>query len=208
MIETKVRQQYDRLAEIYDRRWDHYISDTLSFLKTWANLSSSATLLDIGCGTGEFERLILAECPTQQMVGVDISEEMLAIARQKLYDYANVSFQLASASVLPFTDHSFDVIVSASSFHYFDNPIAALTEMQRVVKPSGQVIILDWCKDFILCRLCDVLLHLIDPAYQQCYTQAAFHQLLTDAGFDICRTRRVRFGLVWGLMIATATPKI
>lgn len=204
MIKTKIQQQYDQMATGYDQRWSQYITDTLSFLKTWAQISPSDSVLDVACGTGEFEQLILAEHPVQQMVGVDISEKMLAIADQKLHSYPNVSLHLASASALPFVDHSFNVIVSASSFHYFDDPGAALAEMKRVLKPGGRLIILDWCKDFLLCRLCDVLLKLIDPAYQQCYTQSEFHQLLTSADFDIDRTAKVRFGFVWGLMVATA----
>lgn len=204
MTEAKVRAQYDQLATQYDQRWSHYISNTLSFLKTWAQVASTNVVLDVACGTGEFERLILNENPAQQMVGVDISDEMLAIARQKLQHYPNVDFQLASASALPFSDASFDTVISANAFHYFDDPNAALKEMQRVLKPSGNLIILDWCKDFLVCRICDWVLQCIDPAHQQCYTQAEFHHLLNSTGFEIHRATKVRFGLVWGLMVATA----
>jgi len=207
MTKTTVREQYDYLAAKYDQRWSSYISNTLSFLKTWAQISPQSTVLDIGCGTGEFERLVLADYPMQKMVGVDISERMLAIARQKLHTYPNLSFCTASAVALPFANNSFDIIVSASSFHYFDRPTAALAEMKRVLKPDGTLIILDWCKDYLLCRLCDILLKVFDPAYKQCYTQADFHHLLSAAGFSISRATKVRFGLVWGLMVATATPQ-
>lgn len=206
MSETKVREQYDQLATVYDQRWSGYVANTLSFLKSWAQISPQASVLDIGCGTGEFEQLVLAEHPTQQMLGVDISEKMLSVAKQKCHAYPHVSFHTASASALPFVNHSFDVIISASSFHYFDNPQAVLAEMKRVLKPDGTVVILDWCKDYLLCRLCDIVLKVFDPAYKQCYTQAEFHDLLTAAGFNIYRATKVRFGLVWGLMVATATP--
>lgn len=126
MTKAQVRDQYDRLASIYDQRWNWYVTHTLSFLKTWVNLAASDRVLDIACGTGEFERMVLSENPTQQMVGVDISQEMLAIARQKLHNFSNVAFQSGSASALSFSDRSFDVIVSASAFHYFDDPVAAL----------------------------------------------------------------------------------
>ncbi|WNZ28048.1 methyltransferase domain-containing protein (plasmid) [Leptolyngbya sp. NK1-12] len=206
MTEAKVRAQYDQLATRYDQRWSHYVSNTLSFLKTWAQIAPTDVVLDIACGTGEFERLILSENPVQPMVGVDISDEMLAVARQKLQPYPNVRFQHASASALPFPDTSFDTVISANAFHYFDDPNVALQEMKRVLKPHGDLIILDWCKDFLVCRICDWVLQRIDPAHQQCYTQAEFHRLISNAGFRIRQSSTVRFGLVWGLMVATATP--
>jgi ubiquinone/menaquinone biosynthesis C-methylase UbiE len=207
MTEAQVRQQYDSLASAYDRRWNWYVTNTLSFLKTWVNLSASEIVLDIACGTGEFERMVLSENPNQQIVGVDISEEMLAIAQQKLHNYANVSFQAGSASALPFPDQSFDAIVSANAFHYFEDPVAALAEVKRVLKPNGKVVILDWCKDFLLCRVCDIALKWTDPAHQQCYTQDEFHDFLTSSGFNIDASAKIRFGIVWGLMVATAVPQ-
>lgn len=206
MAETVVRQQYDRMADIYDQRWSTYIAKTLSFLKTWAQISPQATVLDIGCGTGEFERLVLSEHPTQQIIGVDISQNMLAIAQQKCHAYPNVSFHLSSATALPFANHSFDVVVCANAFHYFDDPHTALGEVKRVLKSNGTVVILDWCKDYFLCRVCDFVLKFVDPAYKQCYTQDEFHRLLTSAQFNVNSATKVRFGVVWGLMAVMCTP--
>ncbi len=122
MTETVVRQQYDQLAKVYDQPWNNYIFKTLFFLKDWAEISPQATLLDIGCGTGEFESLVLTEHSAQQMVGVDMSQKMLEIAKQKCHAYSNVSFQTASASALPFPDHSFDIIVSGGRISLFRRP--------------------------------------------------------------------------------------
>jgi ubiquinone/menaquinone biosynthesis C-methylase UbiE len=204
MFETIVRQQYDQLATVYDLRWKSYIANTLSFLKTWAEISPTETILDVACGTGEFERLLLAEYPSLKIFGVDISDKMLAIAKQKCNAYPQVSFQTASASTLPFDSHSFDVIVSANSFHYFDDPVSALQEMRRVLKPSGKIIVLDWCRDYLSCKICDFILKVFDPAHQQCYTQNEFHSLLEDANLTVSQATKIRFGFVWGLMVATA----
>jgi ubiquinone/menaquinone biosynthesis C-methylase UbiE len=204
MTDLAVCRQYDRLAKSYDQRWRRYITQTLMFLKSWTSISPQAGVLDVGCGTGEFERLVLREHPEQRMVGVDVSGKMLELARQKCQAYPNVTFCTASASALPFPDHRFDVVVSASALHYFDQPEASLVEMRRVVKPGGVVVILDWCKDYLLCQLFDIVLKLIEPAYHGCYTQRELQRFLASAQFDIQSTRRVRFGLVWGLMTATA----
>ena len=207
VTDPAVRRQHDRLARVYDRRWSRYISQTLTFLKTWASIPPQAAVLDIGCGTGEFERLVLSEHPEQRMVGVDLSTKMLEIAQRKCQAYPNVTFCAASSSALPFSDHSFDMVVSASALHYFDRPEVSLGEMRRVLKPGGSVVIMDWCKDYLLCRLFDVALRLIEPAYERCYTQREFHRLLASAQFDIQSARKVRIDVVWRLMIATAMDR-
>ena len=205
-MEANAREQYNKMAAMYDRVWSRYISRSLSFLKDWAQLDPLYIVLDVACGTGTFERLVVLEQPTQSIIGVDLSEKMLEIAEEKCRDYPNVSFQNASVTALPFVDRSFDVVVSASAFHYFENPTAALIEMRRVLKPEGELVILDWCKDDWLCRLYDFVLKRFDPAYEQCYTQAEFHRFLNGTGFQIQRATRFRIGLTWELMIATAKP--
>lgn len=207
MTEAKVREQYNQMARRYDLRWQGYTAQTLGFLQTWAKIPSAAMVLDVGCGTGELEQRLLRENPTQQIVGIDLSDNMLAIAQQKLHTYPNIKFQRASVLSLPFSENTFDVVVSANAFHYFDSPLGALTEMQRVLKPQGQIIILDWCRDFWLCRLCDVVLKIFDPAHQQCYTQAELHHRLHEAQLEILRATKVRVGLIWDLMAVVATPR-
>ena len=204
MKETIVRQQYNQKANIYDRRWSGYLAKTLSFLQNWAQITPSEGVLDVACGTGELERLLLQDNPQQRITGVDLSQEMLNTAKQKLSTYPQVFWQTAKASELPFGDRCYDVVVCASSFHYFDDPIASLTEMKRVLKPGGRVIILDWCKDYWACRIIDLVLKVFDRAHQQCYTQTEFHSLLTKAGFKIRRDTKFCHGILWEFMVAEA----
>lgn len=203
-VESIVRGQYDQLADRYDRRWKNYVTDTLTFFKTWANLPSDAVILDVACGTGELERLLAAENPHQQIVGVDLSEQMLAQAKRKLQAFPHINFQQATVRSLPFPDQSFDVVISANSFHYFDDPLLSLQEMQRVLKLDGRLVLLDWCRDGWFCQLCDFILKWIDPAHKQCYTQKELHDLLTSSQFQICRSTRVRLTLIWELMVVEA----
>ena len=204
MSEVKVRIQYEKLAAIYDLRWQKYINNTLTFLCSWENIEVQAKVLDVACGTGEFERLLLDQNPTQQIIGIDISEKMLNVARDKLEKYSNVEFSQTSVNSLPFVNNFFDVVVCANAFHYFEKPQVALAEIKRVLKPDGTLIILDWSRDFIFCKICDWVLKVFDSAHRQCYTQAELHKLLIDADFNISRAAKVRFGLVWGLMAAKA----
>ena len=203
--ESTVQAQYDNLAKSYDWRWRRYIANTLVFLRDWANITPSSVVVDVGCGTGELARLLLEKNPHQVIIGFDISEKMLAHAKQKLKHFDQVRFEQASASALPIPDNAFEVVVSANAFHYFPEPEKALAEIRRVLKPGGEIVILDWCKDFLVCRICDWVLRWIDPAHQQCYTEAKLHDLLKTTGFRISRTQRIRFGLVWGLMATIGT---
>lgn len=207
-IESTIKNQYNQLAQTYDQRWSRYIANSLAFLRAYAEISPSAAVLDVACGTGELERLLVQNNPAQNIAGVDISEQMLTQAMQKLKAYPSVSFKVGTASDLPFSDRSTDIVVSANAFHYFPHPETALAEMQRVLRPGGKIVILDWCKDFFLCRICDWVLKRLDPAYQQCYTEAEFHALLENSGFHVVRAQRMRFDVVWGLMIAVAISKL
>ncbi len=204
MNEVKIQKQYDQLAHIYDLRWRNYIINTLTFLNNWEQIEPQARILDVACGTGEFEKFLLKKNPKQKIVGVDISEKMLDLARKKHDAFSNVKFQQASVHSLPFDSHSFDVVVCANSFHFFDKPEVALREMKRVLKSDGKLIIIDWNKDYFVCRICDWLLKLFDPTHQQCYTQAELHQLLISAEFKIHSATKFRLGIIWGMMAVKA----
>ena len=206
MNEIKIQRQYDKIANIYDVRWRNYIINTLTFLYNWDKIKPQAIILDVACGTGEFERLLLEKNPTQKIIGIDISEKMLDLARKKHDAFSSVEFKQASVNSLPFESNYFDVVVCANSFHFFDKPQLALAEMKRVVKPHGKVIILDWNKDYFVCRICDWLLQIFDPVHQQCYTQAELNQLLVSAKFKLDNTTKFRLGVIWGMMVVRAIP--
>jgi ubiquinone/menaquinone biosynthesis C-methylase UbiE len=203
-MEAIVRQQYDRLADIYDKRWQTYISNTLSFLVRWVKVIPSDRILDVACGTGELERLLTDQYPQQNITGIDVSSKMLAVAQEKCVALPNVSFHQSSVLSLPGKDGQFEVVICANAFHYFDQPVEALTEMKRVLHPNGRVVILDWCRDFMVCRFCDWLLGWLDPAHKRCYTQDELNTLIVSAGLKVQRAQRVRFGLIWGLMVVDA----
>jgi ubiquinone/menaquinone biosynthesis C-methylase UbiE len=100
------------------------------------------------------------------------------------------------------------VIVSASAFLYFVEPEATLKEMRRTLRPGGVLVILDWCKDYLSCQLGDMILKLVDSAYQRCYTQAEFHHLLNSARFaNSGCNQNAMWPDVVGFMIFAASPQ-
>jgi ubiquinone/menaquinone biosynthesis C-methylase UbiE len=203
--ESQVKSQYDRLAKIYDHRWRVYVSNTLNhlifYLQKAEQLHGNERVLDLACGTGELERLLLNNYPNLEIVGVDLSDEMLELAKQKLPD---LEFIKADAIALPFAEQSFDTVIIASAFHYFESPSIALTEIRRILKPQGKLIIMDWCRDYLLCQLLDLFLKVFDPAHKFCYTQVELHDLLIKVGFEVRAQQKQKLGVFWGVMIAAA----
>jgi len=201
--EPKVKEQYDRLAVSYDQRWRTYLSGTLPFLKGWMNLSGDEEVLDVACGTGELERLLVTDFPALRVTGVDLSGNMLGVARDKLAAYESVDFRQGRAEELPFLAESFDMVVTANSFHYFDDPLVSLNEMGRVLRPGGRAMVLDWCRDFLVCRICDTMLKVLDPTYKQCYSQQELAEMMSSAELGVIAEHRFRPRIVWGMMVAT-----
>ena len=109
--------------------------------------------LDVGCGPGKLALLMASRSPALTVVGIDTSAEMVRLAREnaRLAGEADrVAFQTGSAEQIPFPDASFDVVVSTLSLHHWDDPIAALREIQRVTKPFGRYYVLDLRRDLAL----------------------------------------------------------
>jgi ubiquinone/menaquinone biosynthesis C-methylase UbiE len=199
------RRQYDRWAVVYDWVWSGYIRATTEALLAEAHLAPGERVLNVGCGTGGFEARVLAGRPEQPLTGVDLSEKMIALAREKTHRAPNARFVQADAHDLPFADASFDAVVSASVLHYLAAPAAALGEMRRVARPGGRVVVLDWCRDDRAMRWMDALLRRVDPAHRRVFTGAEVRALLREARLAPERVRRFRYWW-WGLMVAGARP--
>lgn len=156
-------------------------------------------VLDIACGTGELERLLLARWPSLRVVGTDLSLGMLLQASAKAGG-RGASWAQAEAARLPFPGGAFDCAVCANSFHYFRAPAQALWEARRVLRPGGLFVLVDWCDDYLSCKLCGLWLRLTDPAFCRTYTARACRALAEGAGFEVVRAEHFRVRWVWGMM--------
>ena len=195
-----VQKEYAQLAAAYDRRWNVYVTATVGQTLNRAALQPGESLLDIGCGTGTLLHQLLPH--RGRMVGVDTSDEMLAIARRKLLE--TVALIPAIAEHLPLPEAAFDVVVSTSAFHYFPRPEIALGEMKRVLKSGGRLIITDWCHDYVTCQLCDFFLQRFNSAHSRAYRARECIALLRAAGFKWVTVERYKISWLWGMMTATA----
>lgn len=197
-----VRQEYDRLAGEYDRRWDRYVDRTLGAVTDAITFHGDERVLDVACGTGELERRLLQSWPSLAIIGCDASAGMLAQAESKSIP-GNVAWMQADATSLPFSAASFDAAICANSFHYFRAPERSLAEMRRVLRPGGRLVLVDWCDDYLSCRACSLWLRWTDPAFYQTYSLAACRALVESSGFAIQDAQRFRVSWIWGMMRVT-----
>lgn len=103
-------------------------------------LTSEARVLDVGCGSGWATRLIAEQAPNGNVIGIDISDEMIELARSSSSSFSKVSFEVASAEKLPFPDGAFTHAFSMESLYYYSDVGSALREIARVLADRGRFV--------------------------------------------------------------------
>ncbi|RQG91842.1 methyltransferase domain-containing protein [Natrarchaeobius chitinivorans] len=143
VLENKARARlfYKYLSKVYDQVnpfiWNEEMrADALDLL----DLEPEMTVLDVGCGTGFATEGLLEH--VDDVYALDQSEHQLEQAYRKFGKRAPpVQFHRGDAERLPFATDTFDVVWSSGSIEYWPNPILALREFRRVLKPGGQVLV-------------------------------------------------------------------
>lgn len=147
----QIEQMFDHIAPTYDKL-NHTLS--LGIDRYWRNVAIKALksskpqrILDVATGTGDFAILAARHLHPKQVVGIDISEGMMAVAAQKVLDAGlsseKVSFQRDDCTCLSFPDNSFDAVSSTFGIRNFEQLDKALAEMCRVLTVGGQLVILE-----------------------------------------------------------------
>ncbi|MEM7129801.1 MAG: class I SAM-dependent methyltransferase [Chloroflexota bacterium] len=111
-----------------------------------ANIRDGDEVLDVACGTGALTRTVAKRVGASgSVIGLDINEDMLAVAQTKSTVNAPViEWQQGAAERLPFDDDSFDAVVSQFGLMFFIHPRDAIQEMTRVLRPGGHLAIAVW----------------------------------------------------------------
>lgn len=104
-------------------------------------------VLDLACGTGTLAIEAKRRVPAAELVGIDGDEEMLVRAREKAAGAGvEIGFDEGLSTALPYTDGSFDRVLSTLFFHHLDiaGKRATITELARVLRPGGELHVADW----------------------------------------------------------------
>ena len=161
-----IARRYDLANHILSCGFDfHWRRRAAEIVASW----SPKKIVDLATGTGDLALAIQKASPDAQIVGVDFSEEMLAVARGKGLRETVV----ADALALPFSDHSFDCVTIGFGLRNVEDWSAALREMSRVLNPQCHLLVLEFSlpRLSILRALYRFYLHRVLPLFGSCLTQ-------------------------------------
>ena len=132
---------WDRVAGVYDIFVNVINRKTHRKLKKIVGnlIEPCDIVLECACGTGLLSAVIAPKC--RQLTATDFSEKMLKKAEKNCRVFRNITYARTDITALPYEDGSFDKVVAGNVIHLLDNPLTALSELNRVCKDGGMLII-------------------------------------------------------------------
>lgn len=152
------KEKTERVQNVFDNSADRYdlMNEIMSLgmhmgwkrkAVEYAQLLSGDQVLDLACGTCDITRILIEKNKTIEVFATDPNMSMMQLGRDQLLDqgiYQQVHFACSFAENLPYADQSFQVVICAFGFRNFTHQQNALKEIYRVLKPGGQIIILEF----------------------------------------------------------------
>lgn len=218
----QVEQMFDNIAPTYDTL-NHRLSWDID--RGWRRKAIRVlmpyhpkTMLDIATGTGDFAILSARMLQPESLIGADISEGMMEIARQKVHQQQLddiIRFQKEDCMLLTFPDASFDAVTAAFGIRNFQHLDQGLSEIYRVLRPGGHLSIVELTTpvSFPMKQLFHVYSHTFLPIYGRLiskdpsaygYLTATIEvfpqgermmEILSKAGFTKVNFKRLTFGI-------------
>lgn len=185
MIDSKEKSKtaFNQQAATYDEDTygEHARKLYPALLKKLSSLQYS-TVLDLGCGTGEVMQTIILAAPDTKIYGIDISENMVRKAKEKLKN--NASINVGDSEHLPYEDEMFDVVYCNDSFHHYPNPKTVMAEVSRVLKPRGTFIIGDCWQPFLSRTIMNIFMRFSNEGDVKIYSEREICSMLDEYFHD------------------------
>ncbi len=218
----QVATMFNNISKTYDFL-NHFMSLGIDII--WRKMAIKELLkekpqiiLDVATGTGDFAFEALEILKTKKIVGVDISEGMLAIAKEKIIKRKKsdvFEVKLGDSEKLLFDNDSFDAITVAYGVRNFENLEKGIADMLRVLKPGGKAVILEFSKPkvFPVKQLYNFYFHYVTPSIGKVFSKDAsaysylpesvnafpdgkrFTDLMDKVGYKNTKCRPLAFGI-------------
>lgn len=208
-----VHDTFSAVAEQYAVSSVHAQGEDLPEILRLVALAGTERVLDAGCGPGPVS-LLLAPA-AGRVTAVDLSEAMLDRARRTAAERSltNIAFHRGNLADLPWPDASFDLIVSRYAAHHWPDPQAVVTELARLLSPSGRLLLVDVMADADPLRdtFLNALEILRDPSHVRDHSQAQWQAICRKAGLaavpEFAWDLRLEFS-PWVTRIQTPEPRV
>ena len=157
-MQQKLQNTKNLVSEVFNKVYDKYdlMNNLISFgiHKSWKkklifsmNPKSNKKLIDVACGTGDIAKLFTeATNGKSKVYCIDPNKKMVSLGKEKLKNYKNIYWKIASAEKLPFKDDLFDYYVISFGLRNTKNLDKALSEAFRVLKKGGRFFCLEFSK--------------------------------------------------------------
>lgn len=189
-----ITEGFDNLAQVYEtNRLSSWYRAHGEIILDALDTSEDGAVLDIGCATGWFLRQILRKYPELHGIGIDVSSEMIHIAREKALEESidNLVFFNHDWDTLDSADFSkilvglkINTVICASSLHYFSDPLKSMRKIFEILLPGGQFLLMERAKDgSLLTLLWDSLHRLLIRDHVRFYHTSELIELLKQVGF-------------------------
>lgn len=216
----QVEQMFDNIASTYDFL-NHLLS--MGIDKLWRKRAirllqrqAPSSVLDVATGTGDLAIEIWKKLEPGKVVGVDLSENMLDLARRKAEDNRHpIQFIKGDCEELPFEDNTFDAVTVAFGVRNFENLDRGLSEIQRVLTKDGTLVVLEFSqpKTFPVKQIFRFYFHVVLPFIGKLFSKddraysylpasvkefpegVNFLEKLNDAGFQNTTFEALTFGI-------------
>jgi ubiquinone/menaquinone biosynthesis C-methylase UbiE len=196
----RVQEQFGRAAADYVASAGHAGGDDLETLAAWGRAQRPVRVLDVATGGGH-TALAFAGI-AREVVACDLTEPMLVAARRFIAGRgaSNVRYAVGDVAALPFGDGVFDLVTCRIAAHHFADPVGAVREARRVLRPAGTFLVQDILghDDAEANAFIREVETRRDPSHVRSYRAAEWKAFLRAAGFTVMEEATLAKTRVWG----------
>jgi ubiquinone/menaquinone biosynthesis C-methylase UbiE len=146
-MKSKKEKDWSKHAKDFDKLQEYIVGNKVMELlkEEYDKLNNLGYLLELGCGNGTYTKMI--EHAAKSILATDFSDKMVEAAKKKLKDHKKIKIQQADCYDIKFSDSTFDSVQMANLIHVVADPLKAINEVYRVLKPNGTLIITSFTMD-------------------------------------------------------------